>query len=430
MEHVQGTGSNPSSHRYDVAIVGGGIVGLATAREMLMRQPNLRVVVLEKEPVLAGQQSGHNSGVIHSGIYYTPGSLKARACVAGHRAMLAFCQDQEIPFELCGKVIVALDEKELPRLEELYRRGIANGVQGLEMIGPERLRELEPYTAGIKAIYSPQTGIIDFVKVAHAYAHNIQQRGGEIITGCKVTTLSTKGKQTLLLCTQITTHARNVQFEIEARYVITCGGLQSDKLSRMSGNNPSMRILPFRGDYYVLRPEKRHMVRALIYPVPDPRFPFLGVHFTRRLDGEVWAGPNAVLAFAREGYWRWKINPKDVWEILSYQGFWKMAARYWKMGLAEMFRDYVKAAYVKELQRYMPGLQADDIVPGPSGVRAQALAADGKLLDDFLIQHGENIVHVLNAPSPAATSSLVLAQMIVDEAQRSFDLNSMPAGRT
>ncbi len=429
MKHVQGTGSNPSSLRYDVAIVGGGIVGLATAREMLIRQPNLRVVVLEKEPVLASQQSGHNSGVIHSGIYYTPGSLKARACVAGHRAMLGFCQDQGIPFELCGKVIVALDEKELPRLEELYRRGIANGVQGLEMIGPERLRELEPYTAGIKAIYSPQTGIIDFVKVAHAYAHNIQQRGGEIITGCKVTTLPTKGKQALLLCTQTGTHARNVQVEIEARYVITCGGLQSDKLSRMSDNNPSMRIIPFRGDYYVLRPEKRHMVRALIYPVPDPRFPFLGVHFTRRLDGEVWAGPNAVLAFAREGYLRWKINPKDVWEILSYQGFWKMAARYWKMGLAEMFRDYVKAAYVKELQRYMPELQADDIVPGPSGVRAQALAADGKLLDDFLIQHGENIVHVLNAPSPAATSSIVLAQMIVDEAQRSFDLNSMPAGR-
>jgi L-2-hydroxyglutarate oxidase LhgO len=428
MKHVQDTGSIPSSRRYDVAIVGAGLVGLATARELLMRQPHLRVVVLEKDPVLASQQSGHNSGVIHSGIYYTPGSLKARACVAGHRAMLAFCQEQGVPFELCGKVIVALDEQELPRLEELYRRGIANGVQGLEMIGPERLRELEPYTAGIKAIYSPQTGIIDFVKVAHAYAHDIRQRGGEIITGCKVTTLHTKGKQTLLLCTQTGTHARNVQVEIEARYIITCGGLQSDKLSQMSGNNPSMRIIPFRGDYYVLRPEKRHMVRALIYPVPDPRFPFLGVHFTRRLDGEVWAGPNAVLAFAREGYLRWKINLKDVWEILGYQGFWKMASRYWKMGLAEMFRDYVKAAYVKELQRYMPELQADDIVPGPSGVRAQALAADGKLLDDFLIQHSENIVHVLNAPSPAATSSLVLAQMIVDEAQRSFDLNSMPAG--
>jgi L-2-hydroxyglutarate oxidase len=418
-------GSNPSSRRYDVAIVGAGLVGLATARELLMRQSKLRVVVLEKEPVVANQQSGHNSGVIHSGIYYTPGSLKARACVAGHRAMQEFCQDQGIPFELCGKVIVALDKSELPRLEDLYRRGIANGVQGLEIIGPERLRELEPYAAGIKAIYSPQTGIADFVKVAQAYALDIQQCGGEIITGCKVTTLSNKGNQTLLLCSQTSTHARNMHVEIEARYVITCGGLQSDKLSKMSGNNPSARIIPFRGDYYVLRPEKRHMVRALIYPVPDPRFPFLGVHFTRRLDGAVWAGPNAVLAFAREGYLRWTINPKDMWGILSYGGFWIMAAQYWKMGLAEMYRDYVKAAYVKELQRYIPELHAGDILPGPSGVRAQALATDGRLLDDFLIQHGENIVHVLNAPSPAATSSLVLAQMIVDEAQRSFDLVSI-----
>jgi L-2-hydroxyglutarate oxidase LhgO len=421
IENHQSKGSSPYFHRYDVAIVGAGLVGLATAREILMRQPDLRVVVLEKEQVLASHQSGHNSGVIHSGIYYTPGSLKARACVAGHRAMLEFCQDQGIPFELCGKVIVALDEKELPRLEDLYRRGIANGVQDLEMIGPERLRELEPYVTGMKAIYSPQTGITDFVKVAHVYAHNIQQCGGEIITCGKVTALSNKGERTLLLCTLPRTNAANAQAEIEARYVITCGGLQADKLSQMSGKNRSMRIIPFRGDYYVVRPEKCQMVRGLIYPVPDPRFPFLGVHFTRRLDGAVWAGPNAVLAFAREGYLRWKISPKDLWEVLSYGGFWKMAARYWKMGLAEIYRDYVKAAYVKELQRYMPDLQADDVVPGPSGVRAQALATDGRLLDDFLIQHGENIVHALNAPSPAATSSLVLAQMIVDEAQRSFD---------
>jgi L-2-hydroxyglutarate oxidase LhgO len=427
MENHQSKGSNPSSHHYDVAIVGAGLVGLATARELLIRRPELRVVILEKETVLVSQQSGHNSGVIHSGIYYTPGSLKARACVAGHRAMLEFCQDQGIPFELCGKVIVALDENELPRLEDLYQRGIANGVSGLEMIGPERLRELEPYATGIKAIYSPQTGITDFVKVAHAYAHTIQQCGGVIITGCKVTALSNKGKHTLLLCTQPRTNAGNAQLEIETRYIITCGGLQADKLSQMSGKKAEIHILPFRGDYYVLRPEKRHLVRALIYPVPDPRFPFLGVHFTCRLDGTVWAGPNAVLAFAREGYQRWKINPKDMWEILSYGGFWKMAARYWKMGLAEMYRDYIKAAYVKELQRYLPELQADDIVPGPSGVRAQALANDGRLIDDFLIQHDENIVHVLNAPSPAATSSLVLAQLIADEAQRSF--NFMKKGK-
>jgi len=415
--------SQPSASRYDLAIVGAGIVGLATAREFLLRQPGLSVIVLEKEPTIASQQTGHNSGVIHSGIYYAPGSLKARACVAGHRAMLAFCREQDIPFELCGKVIVALNEGELPRLEDLYQRGLQNGVQGLEPIGPERLRELEPHAAGIKAIYSPNTGIIDFAKVAHAYAGEVQQRGGEIVTGCEVIALTSRDKRTVLGIRQHNkASAITTETEIYARYVITCGGLQSDKLSQMSNKGDGVHIIPFRGDYYALRPEKRHMVRSLIYPVPDPRFPFLGVHFTQRLDGEVWAGPNAVLAFAREGYSRWQINPKDLYEVLSFGGFWKMAAQYWKTGLAEMYRDYDKAAYVKEVQRYIPELQAADLLPGPSGVRAQALADDGRLVDDFLIQHGENIVHVQNAPSPAATSSLVIAQMIVDEALRSFEL--------
>lgn len=415
--------SQLSSRHYDLAIVGAGIVGLATAREFLLRQPGLSIIVLEKEPAIASQQTGHNSGVIHSGIYYTPGSLKARACVAGHQAMLTFCREQGVPFELCGKVIVALNESELPRLEALYQRGVKNGVQGLELVGPERLRELEPYAAGIKAIYSPNTGIIDFVKVAHAYAHEVQQRGGEIVTGCEVTALTNRDKQTILGIRQHNkSSAITTETEIHARYVITCGGLQSDKLGQMSNKNGRVHIIPFRGDYYALRPEKRHMVRSLIYPVPDPRFPFLGVHFTRRLDGEVWAGPNAVLAFAREGYSRWQIKPKDLWEVMSFGGFWTMAAQYWKTGLAEMYRDYVKAAYVKELQRYIPELQAADLLPGPSGVRAQALGNDGRLVDDFLIQHGKNIVHVQNAPSPAATSSLVIAQMIVDEARRSFDL--------
>ncbi len=408
--------------RYDVAIVGAGIIGLATARELLLRQPRLRIVVIEKDSQIASQQSGHNSGVIHSGIYYSPQSLKARACVSGHRAMLEFCQDQGIPFERCGKVIVALDETELPRLEDLHRRGIANGVQDLELIGPERLRMLEPSVKGIKAIYSPQTGITDFAKVAQAYARDIQHREGEIITNCKVASFSTRGKQTFLRCIQPQVKSRDKHIEIEATYVITCAGLQSDKLSQMSGQKSEIHILPFRGDYYVFRPQKRHMVNALIYPVPDPRFPFLGVHFTRKINGEVWAGPNAVTAFAREGYQRWNINPKDLLEIVSFSGFWKLALRYWKMGLAEMYRDYFKAAYVKELQRYIPDLQSDDIIPGPSGVRAQALAKDGRLIDDFLIHHGENIVHVINAPSPAATSSLVLASMIADEAQRSFNI--------
>ncbi|MEI6046428.1 MAG: L-2-hydroxyglutarate oxidase [Chloroflexota bacterium] len=400
------SGSKPFYRRYDLAIVGAGIVGLATAREFLLRQPGLRVVVLEKESAIASHQSGHNSGVIHTGIYYAPGSLKAKACVTGHREMLEFCHTHDISFDLCGKVIVALDESELPRLEELFRRGTTNGVQGLEMIGPERLYELEPYATGVKAIYSPNTGIIDYVKVAHAYAEEIRQRGGEIMTGYEVSALTTKSDYTLL-----TTH----QSEFEARFVITCGGLQSDKLSQMSGKKSEVQIVPFRGDYYMLRPEKRKMVRGLIYPVPDPRFPFLGVHFTRRMDGEIWAGPNAVLAFAREGYGRWKINPQELGEVLTYGGFWKMARKYWKMGLHEMYRDYIKAAYVKELQRYMPELAGSDLLPGPSGVRAQALAADGRLVDDFLIQHGEHIAHVQNAPSPAATSSLVIARMIADE---------------
>ena len=403
---------------YDVAIVGAGLVGLATAREILIRKPELRVIVLEKEHVLASQQSGHNSGVIHSGIYYAPGSLKARACVAGHRAMLEFCQEHGIPYDRCGKVIVALHESELPRLLDLYHRGIANGVQGLELIGPERLHELEPYAAGIKAMYSPHSGITDFVKVAHAFAHSINQFGGEIITNCKVISLLNKGNQTLLLCQHPQTKSRT---EIRATYVITCGGLQSDKLSHMSDQSNEIRIIPFRGDYYVLRPEKRNLVKALIYPVPDPRFPFLGVHFTRRIDGSVWAGPNAVVAFAREGYKRWQIDPTDLLEILGYSGFWKLAAQYWKMGLVELYRDYLKVAYVKELQRYIPELQSKDLIPGPSGVRAQAIARDGKLIDDFRIHHGENIVHVVNAPSPAATSSIILAKMIVDEAQRSFN---------
>jgi L-2-hydroxyglutarate oxidase len=413
--------SRPSSRHYDLAIVGAGIVGLATARELLIRHPGLQVVVLEKEPAIASHQSSHNSGVIHSGIYYTPGSLKARACVAGHRAMLDFCREHDIPYELCGKVIVALDENELPRLEDLYRRGIENGVQGLELIGPERLRELEPYAAGIKAIYSPNTGIIDYKKVAQAYADIVRQLGGEIVTGCNVTSLLSRESETYLRLQQ---HlgTGDGQTEIAARYVITCAGLQSDKISQVNGKHSEVRIIPFRGDYYTLRPEKRHMVRALIYPVPDPRFPFLGVHFTRRPDGEVWAGPNAVLAFAREGYRRWKINPGDMWEVLSYSGFWKMAAGLWKMGMLEMYRDYFKAAYIKVLQRYMPELRASDLLPGPSGVRAQAVTTGGRLVDDFLIQHGKNVIHVQNAPSPAATSSLVIAQMIVDEAQHSFDL--------
>ena len=417
-------GTTPASKTYDLVIVGGGIVGLATAREFLKRQPGLRLVILEKEPEIATHQSGHNSGVIHSGIYYAPGSLKAKTCVQGHGEMITYCQEHDIPYELCGKVIVALDETELSRLDELYRRGTVNGVQGLEMIGPERLKELEPYAAGIKALYSPKTGITDFKQVARSYAREIQNAGGEIITSCDVYAIDERDKRATV---SMLIGKEAKQVEIETSFVVTCGGLYSDKLAGMTESKNGtpegeVRIVPFRGDYYVLRDDKRYMVKGLIYPVPDPRFPFLGVHFTKRIDGAVWAGPNAVLAFAREGYKRWDINPKELAEVLAFGGFWKMATKYWQMGMQEMYRDYVKESYVKELQRYMPELKSEDLLPGPSGVRAQAMDASGKLVDDFLIKHGEHVAHVQNAPSPAATSSLVIARMIVDEAQRSFDL--------
>jgi L-2-hydroxyglutarate oxidase LhgO len=415
------TSQIPARRLYDLVIVGGGIVGLATAREFLLRYPRLQLLVVEKEENLASHQSGHNSGVIHAGIYYAPGSLKAKACVAGRAALLDYCRERGIPFELSGKLIVALDESELPALNELMRRGIANGVQGLEMVDAARLREIEPYAAGIKAIWSPATGIIDYRLVALSYAADILKMGGEIITGNEVVSLASWGEKTVI--SSRTRTRRENQFE--ALYVVTCGGLQSDKLANLSGApDPANRvkIVPFRGDYYVLRPEKRRMVRSMIYPVPDPQFPFLGVHFTRRMDGEVWAGPNAVLAFAREGYTRWRVRPAELAESLAYPGFQKLALKYWRMGATEMYRDYLKAAYVKALVRYMPTITGDDLLPGPSGVRAQALAPDGKLVDDFLIRHGKNVVHVQNAPSPAATSSLVIGQMIVDDAAKNFNL--------
>jgi L-2-hydroxyglutarate oxidase LhgO len=411
----------PQTAHYDIAIVGGGIVGLATARELLRRLPSLRVIVIEKEAALATHQSGHNSGVMHTGIYYAPGSLKARACVQGRQEMVAFCEENAIPYELCGKLVVALDESEVPRLEELYRRGTANGVQGLEMVGPDRLREIEPYAAGIQAIYSPNTGIVDYTLVAQAYARHVRESGGEIITGHEVTNLTARGK-TAILTTRHIVHNEKAGTEIQAAHVITCAGLQSDKVSVLGYGKREVRIVPFRGDYYLLRPAKRHMVRALIYPVPDPRFPFLGVHFTRRPNGEIWVGPNAVLAFAREGYSRWDVSPASLWDTLSYSGFWKMAAKYWRAGFGEMYRDYAKPPYVRELQRYMPALRSEDLVPGPSGVRAQAVGPNGQLVDDFLIRRTENSIHVQNAPSPAATSSLVIGSMIADEAMNSFAL--------
>ncbi len=398
--------------QYDVAIVGGGIVGLATAMRLLDKYPRLTLAVLEKEDRIAAHQSGHNSGVLHSGIYYKPGSLKARLCVRGKELLLRFCDEHDIPYKLCGKVIVALDESELPRLQDLYQRGLTNGVPGVELIGPERLRELEPYVAGIKAIYSPNTGVIDYVRVAEAYARVVREKGGVILTNHEVTGII-KGSPVVLETTG---------GDMEADYLITCAGLQSDRLARKTGAPDNLRIVPFRGDYYTLKPEKAYLCRSLIYPVPDPAFPFLGVHFTIRMDGQVWAGPNAVLAFAREGYSRFQLNAGDLLEVLSYSGFRHLARKYWRMGLSEMYRDYSKSAFVAAMQAYVPEVTGDDVLFGPSGVRAQAMASDGSLLDDFSILNAKNIIHLRNAPSPAATSSLAIGDTIVGAASKAFDL--------
>lgn len=399
---------------WDIAIIGGGIIGLASAMELLTRRPSLRLVVLEKEPQIAQHQSGHNSGVIHSGMYYNPGSLKARACVAGKSRLIRFCDEHAIPYELCGKVIVATDSEELPRLENLYQRGLANQVTGLELIGPERLREIEPYVVGIKALWAPTTGIVDFTKVAAKYAELVIARGGTILTGHRVEGIARRdGGQ----------HLTTTRGTVTARYVVSCAGLHADRVARLTGAPDTPRIVPFRGDYYVLRPERRDLVKSLIYPVPDPRFPFLGVHFTRRMDGEIWLGPNAVLAFAREGYRRLDFNARDLAESLRYPGFQKLATKFWRTGLAEMYRDFNKTAFLKALQRYMPTLRSSDLLPGPSGVRAQALAPDGTLVDDFTVDHQGDTIHVRNAPSPAATSSLAIADMIADTAQDAFNLS-------
>jgi len=402
-----------AEQQYDIAVIGGGIIGLATAMELLTRKPSLRLVVLEKEQQIAQHQSGHNSGVIHSGIYYNPGSLKARACVAGKTRLIRFCDEHDIPYELCGKVIVATHEEELPRLESLYQRGLANDVPGLELIGPERLREIEPYVVGIKALWAPTTGIVDFGCVAAKYADLVSARGGTIRTGHRVDAIERRdGHQHL-----VTTGG-----PVAARYVVSCAGLHADRVARLTGAPDTPRIVPFRGDYYVLRPEQRDRVKGLIYPVPDPRFPFLGVHFTRRIDGEIWLGPNAVLAFAREGYRRLDVNARDLGESLRYRGFQKLAAKFWRTGLTEMYRDWSKAAFLKALQRYMPTLRSSDLLPGLSGVRAQALGADGTLVDDFTVDHQGSTVHVRNAPSPAATSSLAIADMIADTVQGTWNL--------
>jgi (S)-2-hydroxyglutarate dehydrogenase len=399
--------------RFDLTIIGGGIVGLATALEVTRRYPRLRFTILEKEARLAVHQTGHNSGVIHSGIYYKPGSLKAQTCVAGARALVAFCDQHGIPYERCGKVVVATAAEELPRLEELHRRGTANGVEGMEMIGPERLRELEPHATGIKALHVPSTGIVDFPRVAQTYAKLVQERGGEVRLRHQVRRI-VRDDEGLILETP--------EGAVATRFMVNCGGLFCDRVARMAGVQPDLQIVPFRGEYYTIAPHRRSLVKNLIYPVPDPALPFLGVHFTRTIDGLVEAGPNAVLAFAREGYRKSDFVPRDLGETLTFPGFWKMARRYWQTGFGEMHRSFSKAAFVKALQRLLPELTADDLQPGGSGVRAQAIASSGALVDDFAFSVTGRALHVLNAPSPGATASLAIGRMIVEKAEQAFGL--------
>jgi L-2-hydroxyglutarate oxidase LhgO len=400
---------------YDVVVIGAGIVGMAVSRELLSRYPRLRLAVLDKEPNVGQHQSGHNSGVLHSGIYYAPGSLKARLCVQGQREMYAYCEQKGIPTDRCGKVIVASNESELPRLENLLQRGQANGVEGLEMIGPERLREIEPHCVGVKALWSPNTGIVDYSRVVRAYADDVQAAGGDVLPGYGVDAISERPGRVVL---------QTAAGEVEAPHVVACAGLHSDRVARLSGAPRDPRIVPFRGDYWVLRPDRRDLARNLIYPVPDPSFPFLGVHFTRRIDdGSVWLGPNAVLAFSREGYRRLDLRPRDLAEALAYRGFQRLAAKFWQTGMQEMVRDFSKEAFLKSLQVYVPELTLADLLPGPSGVRAQALGPDGALVDDFVFNTQTNrIVHVRNAPSPGATSSLAIGRQIADTAAQAFAL--------
>jgi L-2-hydroxyglutarate oxidase len=401
------------TNQFDLVIVGGGIIGLATALAVTQRYPRLKLVVLEKEDQLAAHQTGHNSGVIHSGIYYKPGSLKAQTCVAGARALVAFCDEHNISYERCGKVVVATSAEELPRLEELLRRGVANGVEGMEMIGPERLRELEPHATGVKALHVPTTGIIDFPRVAQTYARLVQERGGEIKTQHHVQSIRHIENGIVLDTTQ---------GEIRGKFLLNCGGLHCDRIARLAGAHIDLQIVPFRGEYYSITPHRHSLVKNLIYPVPDPALPFLGVHFTRTIDGVVEAGPNAVLAFSREGYRKTDFVASDLRETLTFSGFWRMARKYWQTGIGEMYRSYSKNAFLKALQRLLPDLQESDLQPGGSGVRAQAIAANGALVDDFVITAAGNTLHVLNAPSPGATASLAIGQVVLEKMTQAFQL--------
>lgn len=397
--------------QYDSIIVGGGVVGLATALQLLDKNPSLKVLVLEKENEVAKHQTGNNSGVIHSGLYYKPGSLKAKNCIRGYHLLIDFCRKHEVPYELCGKIIVATEEHELPMLKKLYERGQENGLQNLKMLTAEGIKEYEPYAKGLEGIFVPQTGIVDFRVVAQKYAQVLKQKQGELKLGERVLKIHAN-HQLVTVETQKQSYS--------AKLVINCAGLYSDKVARLTSNNINVKIVPFRGEYYKLRKEKEYLVRNLIYPVPDPNFPFLGVHFTRMARGGVEAGPNAVLAFSREGYKKSDINLTELGETLAWPGFQKVAAKYWRTGLGEMYRSFSKAAFTKALQKMLPDVTESDLVEGGAGVRAQACDREGGLVDDFMIIEESKVINVCNAPSPAATSSLSIGETIAGLAAKRF----------
>ncbi len=390
---------------YSAVIIGGGIVGLATALKIKQANPTIKLAIIEKESELATHQTGHNSGVIHSGIYYKPGSLKATNCINGYNQLLDFCNQEEIPYELCGKVIVATSQDEVPALNNIFERGNQNGLDGLKMLNEGELKEIEPHVNGVQGIFVPQTGIIDYKRVANKYAEIVRHFNGEIFPGTKV--LKIKKNKNNNLMTVVT---NNQTFT--TRLVINCAGLFSDQVAKMVGAEINYKIIPFRGEYYKLSDEKSHLVKNLIYPVPDPAFPFLGVHFTRMINGGIEAGPNAVLAFRREGYKKTDIKMSELMGSLAWPGFRKVAGKYWKTGMGEMYRSFSKSAFTKALQKLMPEVTKKDLVPGGAGVRAQACDRDGGLIDDFLISEGENYINVCNAPSPAATSSLSIGETV------------------
>ncbi len=392
---------------FDTAIVGAGIIGLATGMKLVEANPGISAVVIEKEDRIAVHQTGHNSGVIHSGIYYRPNSLKARLCVSGSKELVSFCSEHGVAHEICGKVVAATDENQLPALDELYRRGRENGVPGLKMLSPAEMRDFEPHVRCVRGLLVPTTGIIDYAEVAKAYAHVFEKAGGKILPGRKVLRISKESGGLRIETTG---------GEIFSKSLINCAGLYSDHVARCAGFAPPCAIIPFRGEYYRIKAERGYLVKNLVYPVPDPAFPFLGVHFTRMIDRKIEAGPNAVLAFAREGYSRTTVDFGELFEILCYPGFRRMVSRYWKSGMSEMARSFSIKLFAKSLRELIPEVSEDDLAPGGAGVRAQAVGPDGRLLDDFVVLRGERMVHVLNAPSPAATSSLAIAAHIVENA--------------